>query len=61
MTAIGASPAARTAKSFRYPEAFVRSASSAKAPQNVVEGEREKYKKYESLLLEVRESLDKLK
>ncbi len=32
-----------------------------KAPQNVVEGEREKYKKYESLLLEVRESLDKLK
>ncbi len=32
-----------------------------KAPEKVVEGEREKYKKYEALLNEVRESLSKLK
>jgi len=33
----------------------------AKAPAQVVEGEKEKYKKYEALLMEVRESLNKLK
>ena len=32
-----------------------------KAPAKVVEGEKEKYKKYEALLNEVRESLNKLK